>query len=60
MWVHPTTVMVGNLPSLTVATPTHFPQERGGFVISLLMFVSGRDDVGTFGAKWGLGRCEMW
>jgi hypothetical protein len=43
-----------------VAPPTHFPEERGGFIISCGMYLSGRDDVGTFGGWWGLGRWDMW
>ena len=49
----------GNLPPLTVAAPIHFPQVRGGFIISPLRFVSGREDVATFGGKWGLGRWDI-
>ena len=40
---------VGIPPPLTVAPPTHFPQEWVGFIISCGMCVSGKDDVGTFG-----------
>ena len=49
----------GNLPPLTVAAPIHFPQVRGGFIISPLRFVSGREDVATFGGKWRLGRWDI-
>ena len=59
MWWSTPTMSGGAFPPLTVAAPIHFPQVRGGFIISPLRFVSGREDLETFGGNWGLGRWDI-
>jgi peroxiredoxin family protein len=51
--------VLGDDPPWAVAPPTHSPQERSSSIIICGVCASGRDEVRTFGAWWGLEMFKM-